>query len=136
MSKSAKTPAGLIEILDDEKTLTKKIKSAVTDTGTEVTYDPETKPGVSNLLTIHSALSGRSVEELVSEFEGRMYGHLKVAVAEVVVETLRPLRTRTLELLDDPAELSRVLDAGADAASAIAQRTIEQVFDRVGFLHR
>ena len=136
MSKSAKTPAGLIEILDDEKTLTKKIKSAVTDTGTEVTYDPEAKPGVSNLLTIHSALSGRSIEDIVTEFEGKMYGHLKVAVAEVVVETLRPLRTRTLELLEDPAELSRVLDRGADAASAVAEATIEQVFDRVGFLHR
>jgi tryptophanyl-tRNA synthetase len=65
-----------------------------------------------------------------------MYGHLKVAVAEVVVETLRPLRTRTLELLEDPAELSRVLDRGADAASAVAEATIEQVFDRIGFLHR
>ncbi len=136
MSKSAKTPAGLIEILDDEKSITKKIKSAVTDAGTEVTYDPEGKPGVSNLLTIHSALSGRTIEDIVAEFEGRMYGHLKVALAEVVVETLRPLRERTLELLDDPAELSRVLDAGAETAGAIAHRTITDVYDRVGFLTR
>jgi len=136
MSKSAKTPAGLIEILDDEKSITKKIKSAVTDAGTEVTYDPVGKPGVSNLLTIHSALSGRTVDDLVAEFEGKMYGHLKVALAEVVVETLRPLRLRTLELLDDPAELTRVLAVGADRAGAIAERTIADVYDRVGFLTR
>lgn len=136
MSKSANTPAGLIEILDDEKTLTKKIKSAVTDDGTDVTFDPEGKPGVSNLLTIFSALSGRPIDAIVAEFEGKMYGHLKVALAEVVVETLRPLRERTLELLDDPAELSRMLDAGAEAAGAIAEATIADVYDRVGFLTR
>ncbi|WP_291794778.1 tryptophan--tRNA ligase [Brevibacterium sp.] len=136
MSKSAKTPAGRIDILDEPKALAKKIKSAVTDAGTEIAFDREAKPGVSNLLTIYSSLSGRPVEEIMAEFEGRMYGHLKVALAELAVEALTPLRERTLELLDDPAELERVLHRGADAAEAVAGTTIADVYDKVGFLRR
>ncbi|WP_349827406.1 tryptophan--tRNA ligase [Brevibacterium litoralis] len=136
MSKSAKTPAGLINILDTDKQIAKKFKSAVTDTDTVIAYDPETKPGVSNLLTIYSALSGRPVEDIVAEYEGKMYGHLKVGLAEVAVSTLGPVRDRTLELLDDRAELERLLLVGADKAAAVADETVRRAYECVGFPHR
>ncbi|MCK1803200.1 tryptophan--tRNA ligase [Brevibacterium sp. R8603A2] len=136
MSKSAANPAGRIDVLDEPKALTKKFKSAVTDNDTVIAYDPETKPGVSNLLTIYSSFSGEPIESIVAQFEGKMYGHLKVALAELAVESLTPVRERTHELLDDPAELERILHAGADRAEAIARRTIEDVYARVGFLSR
>ncbi|GAB3041714.1 tryptophan--tRNA ligase [Sediminivirga luteola] len=134
MSKSSPTAAGRIDILDEPKAVAKKIKSAVTDAGTEIAYDPEGKPGVSNLLTIYAALTGSSVEALVSEYEGRMYGHLKVDLAEVVVESLRPVRERTQELLADTAELERILDRGAARAREIADTTVKDVYAAVGFL--
>lgn len=136
MSKSAASPAGLINILDEPKALAKKFKSAVTDNDTVIAYDPERKPGVSNLLTIYSSLSGQPIDAIVTEFDGKMYGHLKVALADLAVETLSPVRERTLELLDDPAELERLLAIGADAAQAIAEQTIKDVYDRIGFLRR
>jgi tryptophanyl-tRNA synthetase len=106
----------------------------VTDTGREVVYDPQNKPGVSNLLTIHSALSGRSFPELEEHFAGRGYGDLKKELAEVVADFVTPVRQRTLGLLDDPAELERVLAAGAARARQVAARTVSDVYDRVGFL--
>lgn len=136
MSKSAANPAGLINILDEPKALTKKFKSAVTDNDTVIAFDPEAKPGVSNLLTIYSALTGDSVDSIVAEYEGKMYGHLKVGLAEIAVEKLAPVRERTLELLDDRAELERILLAGADKAQAIADETVRVAYERVGFLHR
>ena len=134
MSKSAASPNGLINILEEPKKTAKKIKSAVTDDGTEVRFDREAKPGVSNLLTILSAVSGTPIPQLEEEFVGKMYGHLKVAVADAVVERLAPVRERALALLDDPAELDRILAAGAEKARAVATPVLEDVYAKVGFL--
>jgi len=134
MSKSAESPAGLINVLDEPKLIAKRIKSAVTDAGSVVAYDKQEKPGVSNLLDILAAVTGKHVPELVTEFEGKMYGHLKVAVADAVVERLTPIRERTLELLDDPAELDRLLLAGATKAREVASKTVADVYQKVGFL--
>ena len=112
----------------------KKIKSAVTDDGSVIAYDREAKPGLSNLLSIYSAMTGESIDSLVKRYEGKMYGHLKVDLADVVVEKLSPLRERTLELMADPAELDRLLALGAQKAREIATVTIENVYDKVGFL--
>jgi len=134
MSKSAESPAGLINLLDDPKVTAKRIKSAVTDAETEIRFDREAKPGVSNLLTIYSAITGQSVDALVAAYEGKMYGHLKVDLAEVVAEHLTPIRNRANELLDDPAELDRLLAVGADKAREIASVTLRDVYAKVGFL--
>ncbi|WP_396277957.1 tryptophan--tRNA ligase [Glutamicibacter creatinolyticus] len=134
MSKSAESPNGLINVLDEPKLIAKRIKSAVTDTGTVIAYDKENQPGVSNLLDILAAVTERPVTQLVAEFEGKMYGHLKVAVADAVVERLTPIRERTLELLDDPAELDRLLLTGANKAREVASRTVADVYEKVGFL--
>ena len=136
MSKSGESPAGILWLLDDEKALTKKIKSAVTDSDGVVRYDPVAKPGVSNLLSILAIVTGRGVEQVEAEFDGLQYGALKGAVAEAVVEAFRPIRERTLELLDDPAELDRLLAINADRASTIADATLARVYDAVGFLPR
>src|SRR5690606_25593665 len=135
MSKSAE-PCGTIFILDDPAKSAKKLRSAVTDTETVVRFDPEHKAGVSNLLTIHSVLSGTSIPDLEREFEGKGYGDLKTAVAEVVVATFGPIRERATELLADPAELDRILADGAERAEAIAAPKLADVYDRVGFLRR
>ena len=134
MSKSAVSPNGLINILDEPKTIAKRIKSAVTDDGTEVRFDRETKPGVSNLLSIFAAVSGRSIPELEQAYIGKMYGHLKVDLAEAVVERLEPVRSRALELLDDPAELDRLLAHGAVKAREVAAPVLSEVYRKVGFL--
>lgn len=134
MSKSAGSPAGLINLLDEPKVTAKKIKAAVTDDGTEVRFDREVKPGVSNLLSIYSALTGTAVSQLEMEYAGKMYGHLKVDLAEVVTGYLAPVRERALELLNDPAELDRLLAVGAGRARSIASETLATVYQRVGFL--
>ncbi|MHA7191824.1 tryptophan--tRNA ligase [Arthrobacter sp. MDT2-16] len=134
MSKSGPSPAGLINLLDDPKVTTKRIKSAVTDAGSEIRFDPAEKPGISNLLSIYSALTGRGIADLEEAYEGRMYGHLKVDLAEVVVEALAPVRTRAEELLADPAELDRLLAKGAAKARDLAAPTLADVYAKVGFL--
>ena len=134
MSKSASSPKGIVELLDEPKATAKKIKSAVTDTDTVVRYDVEKKPGVSNLLTIHSTLSGTPVPQLEERFAGQGYGALKTELAEVVVEWVTPFRARTQEYLDDPAELDTLLAKGAQKAQAVAADTLARVYDRVGFL--
>ncbi len=134
MSKSASSPAGIIEMLDDPKVSAKKIRSAVTDSEPEIRFDPEAKPGVSNLLTIYSALSGRAIADLEEEYAGRGYGDLKKDLAEVVVEFVTPFRERTLELLDDQAYLTEVLRQGAEQAGAVAEATLRDVYQRVGFV--
>ncbi|WGH91970.1 tryptophan--tRNA ligase [Auritidibacter ignavus] len=134
MSKSAESPNGLINILDQPKVIAKRIKSAVTDAQTEIRFDPETKPGVSNLLSIFAAITDREIDEIVAEYQGKMYGHLKVDLAEAVTTRLQPVRTRALELLDDPAELDRILDAGAEKAREIATPVLAEVYAKVGFL--
>ncbi len=136
MSKSAATDSGVLWLLDEPSKTAKKIKSAVTDADREVRFDRAQKAGVSNLLTIHSVLSGRSIADLEVEFEGRGYGDLKGAVAEVVSAEFAPIRERALELLADPAELDRILGKAADRAAEIADATLAKVYDRVGFLPR
>jgi tryptophanyl-tRNA synthetase len=134
MSGSTSTDAGLILLGDDPKRIAKKIRSAVTDTGREVRFDPDAKAGVSNLLVIHSALTGTPVEDLEQHFEGRGYGDLKKEVAEVVVTAVEPFQTRMAELLGDPAELDRILADGAQRAREVAWATMARVRDRVGLL--
>lgn len=134
MSKSAAADNGIVWMLDDPAKTAKKIKSAVTDDAREVRFDRGEKPGVSNLLTILSAFTERDMPSLEAEFTGRGYGDLKGAVADTVVATFEPVRARALELLDDPAELDRVLADNADRASEIAETTLARVYDRIGFL--
>ncbi len=134
MSKSAASQTGVIDLLDEPNVVAKRIRSAVTDTGREVRYDPVGKPGVSNLLTIHAALSGRSVTDLEVDYAGRGYGDLKADVADVVDAELSPFRERALGYLKDPDALDEVLAVGAAKARSVAATTLAQVYDRVGFL--
>ncbi len=134
MSKSASTPKGLINLLDDPKATAKKVRSAVTDTDTVVRYDTENKPGVSNLLGIYSTLTGTSVAELEQRYEGKLYGALKTDLAEVVVDFVTPFRDRTQQYLDDPETLDSILAKGAEKARAVAAETLSQTYERVGFL--
>jgi tryptophanyl-tRNA synthetase len=134
MSKSASSPAGVIDLLDDPAVSAKKIKSAVTDTEREIRFDPERKAGVSNLLTIYSALSGRTIDELEAEYAGRGYGDLKKDLAEVLTEWVRPFKERTAAYLDDPAQLDKLLGIGAEKARSVASVTLRTVYERVGFL--
>ena len=136
MSKSAATDAGLINLLDDPARSAKKIRSAVTDSEREIRYDPDTKPGVSNLLTIASAVTGIDIAKLVEGYAGRGYGDLKKDTAEAVVEFVAPLKDRVDELLKDPTELENVLAAGAARAEDVAAKTVDRVYDRLGFLPR
>ncbi|WP_293817615.1 tryptophan--tRNA ligase [uncultured Corynebacterium sp.] len=136
MSKSTDNPKGLINLLDDPKVSAKRIRSAVTDNDGEIRYDKENKPGVSNLLVIQSALGDKSIDELVEGYQkaGSGYGDLKKDTAEVLEAFCAPLRQRYDEYMADPAELNRILANGADRAREIAAKTIEQVYERVGFL--
>ncbi len=134
MSKSTSSPAGVIDLLDDPKVSAKKIRSAVTDTGREIHYDPVAKAGVSNLLVIYSALSGRTVDDLVAAYAGQGYGALKADVAEALADFVTPLRQQVAGYTDDPAELDKLLARGAERARAVAARTVQVVYDRVGFL--
>ncbi|MEU0547527.1 tryptophan--tRNA ligase [Micromonospora sp. NPDC005979] len=133
MSKSSSSPAGIIDLLEDPARSAKKIRSAVTDTGREIVFDAETKPGVSNLLTIYSALSGRGIDDLVSAFAGRGYGDLKKELADQVAEFVRPIQERTRTYLDDPAQLDKLLAAGAEKARSVAGETLRSAYERVGF---
>src|SRR4051794_28226923 len=134
MSKSSSSPAGIVELLDDPKVSAKKIRSAVTDSGSEVRFDEEAKPGVSNLLTIYAAVTGDPVDSLVEKYAGRGYGDLKSDLADVVVELVTPFRDRTFELLEDRDRLDTILREGAARANEVAERTLADVYDRVGFL--
>ncbi len=134
MSKSASSPGGIVEMLDDPKVSAKKIRSAVTDSGSDVRFDAELKPGISNLLTIFSALTGRPIDDLEKDYDGRGYGDLKADLADAVVDFVTPFRDRTLELMEDRSQLDAVLDEGAQKAAAVAERTLADVYDRVGFV--
>ncbi|MFD4572333.1 tryptophan--tRNA ligase [Streptomyces sp. NPDC058417] len=134
MSKSASTPKGLINLLDEPKATAKKVRSAVTDTDTVIRYDAEHKPGVSNLLTIYSTLTGVSVPELEQRYEGKLYGALKTDLADVVVDFVTPFRDRTQQYLDDPETLDSILAKGAEKARAVAAETLSQAYAHVGFL--
>ena len=134
MSKSATSNSGVIDILDSTDVNVKKIKSAVTDTGKEIKFDEKNKPGISNLLTIHSALSGKSIPDLESEFSGKGYGDFKSAVAEVVTNYFEPVRKRAEELLADEAELLRILHQGRDKAETVASATVAKVYEALGLV--
>jgi tryptophanyl-tRNA synthetase len=133
MSKSIGGP-GVLWLLDEPAVNAKKIRAAVTDNEREVRFDPQDKPGVSNLLTIMSALGGESVEALEKRFAGSGYGDLKAAVADAFVGFVTPLREKVMGYLDDPAGLDDVLAAGAAKAAAMAEPTLALAYDRVGFL--
>jgi tryptophanyl-tRNA synthetase len=134
MSKSAADPKGLVNIMDEDTTISKKIKSAVTDTEGSIKLDWENKPGVSNLLSIHSSLSGESILSLEERFNGAGYGVLKAEVAEVVISSIGPIRDRANELMRDQAELDRLLARGAEKAKVVANQTLAAVYERVGFI--
>ena len=134
MSGSTSSDGGLILLSDDPQRIVKKLKSAVTDTEREIRYDPETKPGVSNLLVIQSALTGTSLTDLEASYAGQGYGDLKREVAEVVVASIAPFQTRMAELLGDPAELDRALAAGAGRAREVAAGTMTRVRETVGLV--
>ncbi|CAN5431615.1 tryptophan--tRNA ligase [soil metagenome] len=133
MSKSLAGP-GCLFLLDKPSVNAKKIRSAVTDSGHDVRFDEADKPGISNLLTIYAALTSTSVADLEQKYEGRGYGDLKKDLADVVVDFVTPFRQHTLALLNDPAELDRVLAEGASHARDVAGPTLAAVYDRVGFI--
>ena len=132
MSKSLESPRGTVDLLDDPSVIARKIKAAVTDSDAEVRYDVEAKPGVSNLLSILGASTGRTPEEVAEVYS--MYGPLKADTADAVVELLRPVQTRFAELEADPAETARLLQIGADKARAIAAVTLDRARTNIGLL--
>jgi tryptophanyl-tRNA synthetase len=132
MSKSL--PGGAVFLLDDAKVITKRIKSAVTDSDTEIRFDPAAKPGVSNLITILSVFSGRDVETVVKDYDGKGYGALKTDTAEAVVAFAEPFAARVAELITDPAELQRLMAGGAHRARAVASQTLAAVYERLGLV--
>ena len=136
MSKSSSSSAWVIELMDTPEVNTKKIKSAVTDTGREVTFDEKEKPGISNLLTIYSALTTKTISDAQAEFAGKGYGDFKGAVAEVVVEYLKPVRDRANELLKDQTHLNKLLAIGAEKANAVASKTLADTYNALGLISR
>jgi tryptophanyl-tRNA synthetase len=136
MSGSAVSHSGVVNLTDDAKVAAKKIRSAVTDSGSEVRFDEKEKPGISNLLTIYSAITDRPVEDIEKEFQGQQYGAFKVALSELVGDFVGQFGTRTRELLDDRPELDRILASGAEKARSVASVTLDLVYDRSGFVRR
>lgn len=132
MSKSAATDAGVILLSDTPAEISKKFKRAVTDSDSEVRFDPEEKPGVSNLLSIFSGVTGRDVHELAAEYT--RYGDLKSATAEAVIERLAPTQARFAELSADPAEVQRYLRQGAERAASVATAVRDRAYDAIGML--
>jgi tryptophanyl-tRNA synthetase len=135
MSKSADSPQGTVKVTDTADQIRKKIKVAVTDSGREIVASSE-KPAVTNLLTIYSVASGKTVTELEAELEGKGYADLKSGLSDALIAFLAPIQRRYAELTADKAELERLLDRGAEKAQAVAARTLEMVYERVGFLPR
>ena len=127
MSKSAVNPAGCIFFTDTHKQVEKKFKRAMTDSDTVIAYDVSNKPGVSNLLSIQSSITGKSIEEIVKSYEGKMYGHLKVETAEIVNAELAPIRAKIDELLNERTELEKILEKGAEKARAKASATLKSI---------
>jgi len=134
MSKSSSSPQGIVDILDEPDAIRRKISRAVTDTGSGVQADETSKPGITNLLRIYSALAGETVAGLESRYAGAGYGEFKKDLAEVVVDAFAPIRERTEKMLADEAALDQLLVQGAARARALARPTMAAVSDRVGFL--
>lgn len=135
MSKSDPDLNSAVYLTDTDDQIRKKVKRAVTDSGTEIT-DDEQKPGVKNLLSIQSAITGRSIEQIVQSYAGKQYGHLKVDTGEILVQELAPIRNRTDELMKDLPYLTSVLERGAEHARARAKPTLQKLYDRIGFVPR
>ena len=136
MSKSEESPQGTIGVLEDPKAITKKIKSAVTDSETDVRHDRDAKPGVSNLVEIHAAVTGQTIATVEKQFAGGGYGQFKSAVADAVVEYLRPVQARYEELTADPGEVNRLLANGADIAASMADAVLARATAAAGLLPR
>ncbi|HEX3267203.1 MAG TPA: tryptophan--tRNA ligase [Gaiellaceae bacterium] len=136
MSTTGGTAQGTVGVLEAPETIRKKFKSAVTDSGTDVRYDPEQKAGVSNLIEIMAIATGQEISEVEARFDGGGYGAFKQEVGEAVVALFDPIRQRYEELRSDPAELERLLRVGAEKASAVSTPTLEQMYDRMGFVRR
>ena len=136
MSKSSNSAAGVIELMDGPEINTKKIKSAVTDTGRDVIFNESEKPGVSNLLTIYGALTGKTIPQAEADFTGKGYGDFKGAVAEVVVDYLKPVREKANELLKDETHLKNLLKIGAEKAEAVASKTLNDAYEALGMISR
>jgi tryptophanyl-tRNA synthetase len=134
MSKSSSSPAGIIDLLDEAAVSAKKIRSAVTDSGREILFDEANKPGVANLLTIASQLTGVAIDDLVTGYEGKGYGDLKKDVAAALSDFVTGFRERTSRYLDDVEALDNVLAQGAERARGLAAQTLATVYDRVGFV--
>jgi len=136
MSKSI--PEGCVFLMEKPEDIQRKFKRAITDSDTErcVRFDPENKPGVSNLMSIYAAVTGKSMEEIEAEFDGQGYGTFKPAVGEAVIECLRPIREETERILKDKAYLESVYKAGAEKASYVANKTLRKVYKKVGFVAR
>jgi len=134
MSKSASSMAGVIELLDSSDSIIKKFKSSVTDAGKEIKFDEQSKPGISNLLTIASALSGKTIKDLENEYAGKGYGDFKLQVAEIAVEVINPIRILTQELMADKAALLQLLRNGADKANQVASKTLADVYTALGLI--
>lgn len=134
MSKSDENEKNFVSIIDDPKKIEKKIKSAATDSGSEIKYDPDNKAGISNLLTIYSVLSGKTFEQLEKDYEGKMYGHLKVDLAELVVQKLTPVREKYLDLMKNRDYLDQLLNQGAARAQERAVLTLNNVYQAVGLI--
>jgi tryptophanyl-tRNA synthetase len=136
MSKSADSPMGCVYVLDPPKTIIKKIKSAVTDSGSEVRHDRDEKPGVSNLIEIYAAVTGKTIVDVEHEFEGQQYGSFKAAVADAVVAFLEPVQTRYEQLRNQPEEVEARLARGASTAEAIADEVLDRASRAAGLLRR
>ncbi|MBT3585415.1 MAG: tryptophan--tRNA ligase [Halobacteriovoraceae bacterium] len=136
MSKSDENPKSFLSIIDPPKTLEKKIKSAVTDLGTEVSFDQSEKPGISNLMTIYSVLSGKTYQQIETDFEGKMYGHLKIELAALVIETLKPVQDKYHDLMKNKDYLDGLLRDHSEKARATAKQTLIKVYDKVGLYPR
>jgi len=134
MSKSEIADGGCVLLMDTPEDIMRSFKRAVTDSETSVRYDAENKPGISNLIQIYSVCSGKSYDEIETEFDGQGYGVLKAHVGEAVVELLRPIREESLKLLADKAYLEGVFKSGAEKASHAANRTLRKVYKKIGFI--
>ncbi len=134
MSKSAGEPKGIVNLLDEDSVISKKIKSAVTDTDGEIKFEPESKPGVSNLLGIYSAVSDKPISVLVESYQGVGYGQLKQDVADAVIATVSPIREKTNELMNDTSHLDSILEKGAAKARETADKTLRDVQNALGLI--
>ena len=134
MSKSSTNPNDVIFIEDEEESIIKKFKKAVTDSENKVKFDPENKPGVSNLMQIYSAITDKNMEDIEKEFEGKGYGDFKMTIANYVVEKLKPVQQKYKELLENKDYLERIYEQGAESASKIAAKTLREVKDKIGIV--